>query len=131
MTYTEHDELLVEIQAMTEQLDLGPVADVQLLDADSRALQVELDEQAAAATLLAWGELITVVDTRVGVRDDADDWVRVHLRGTSPELGAVVVTLPLHRTRRARQAELAWQQAHRGPYALLGRLAELDPKGVQ
>lgn len=131
MTHTENDELLVEIQTMTEQLDLGPVADVQLLDADSQALQVELDEQAAASTLLAWSSLITVVDTRVGVRDDADEYVRVHLRGTSPELGAVVVTLPLHRTRRARQAALAWQQAELAPFVLLGRLAELDPEGVQ
>ncbi len=92
-------------RAFAEQF--GPVHDVRYLAA-AAAAQVELDETADVQTLLVFHAVLRNAHTRAGVYTKADEYVRLHLRGTLDEIGPVIVTLPFHRARRAQQARMAW-----------------------
>lgn len=115
MTHTLH-----AISRMAEQLDIGPVADARPLGS---GLQIELDEWAVASTLMAWDGLLQ--KGGAATVDQRGPYVRVHLRGTHAELGELVVTLPLHRNRRARQAEMARNHTG-GLFALLRKLTNAE-----
>lgn len=104
----------------------GPITAMHTHD-DIGAVQVELDETAPLSVLLRWARLIDVVDQRVGVYDTSDEYVRLHLRGLLDKVGPVMITQPLRRSRRAQQAQTAWEQIQRyGVVELLQHLSEMD-----
>lgn len=102
-TQTQTDAL----RASLERAGLGPIAAVHELDVG--AVQVELAETAPMTTIWNWTDFIDVIDARAGQYDANDEYVRLHLRGSRPGVGPVVVTQPLHTTHRARQAQAAWE----------------------
>lgn len=112
------------VRALAETF--GPVAEVRALP-EVGAVQVELDETAPVHTMLVLDALMSHTHTRAGVYNKHDEYVRLHLRGRIDDVGPVIVTLPFHRTRRGKQARMAWDRVTKDdPLTLLERLSALD-----
>lgn len=110
---------------------LAPVHDARYLAA-ARAVQVELDDTAEVHTLLACHARLHHAHIKPGVHTRVDEYVRLHLHGSLDDIGPVIITLSLHRARRAEQARMVRDQATgTDTVALLGRLSALDQPGTQ
>lgn len=102
---------------------LAPVHDVRYLAA-ARAVQVELADTAEVYTLLACHARLRHAHIKSGAYTRVDEYVRLHLHGSLDDIGPVIITLPLHRARRAEQARMVRDQATgTDTVALLERLS--------